>query len=134
MIYLTNRTRVYSIDVLSSKLQMSKIITVKGDDLIEAIEFDAQNPVIVLRHNNQLLISLWQRRESMNESGPSYQCEKMFKILSPENCNIIKDFDESRCQCMAIEIRHSLAMTLLSNNQGSFEYLGGKPYVLIIFH
>ena len=76
MIYLTTSTNVYAIDVVSSKLQMSKIITVKGDDLIEAIEFDAQNPVIVLRHNNQLLISLW-RRESM-ESGPSYQCEKMF--------------------------------------------------------
>ena len=34
-----------------------------------------------------------------------------------------------------IQVRpDSLAMTLLSNNNGSFEYIGGKPYVLIMFH
>ena len=33
-----------------------------------------------------------------------------------------------------IEVRHSFAMTLLSNNNGSFEYLGRNPYVPIMFH
>ena len=38
MIYLTNRTSVYAIDVLSSKLQMSKVLTVdEENDVIEAI-------------------------------------------------------------------------------------------------
>ena len=94
-----------------------------GDDIIEAIDFDTENPVIVLRRDNQLLISSW-KQESI-EPGSNYQCEKTFKIL-PVNCNIVNDFDETRCQCMSIQVRHSLAMTLLSNNNGSYDYYIGK--------
>ena len=136
MIYLTTSTSVYAIDVLSSKLQMSKILNVKGDDdTIEAIDFNTETPVIVLRHENQLLISVWRRESMETASLSSYQCQKTFRALPDPVCNVVKDFDEARCQCMAIQVRpDSLTMTLLSNNNGSFEYIGGKPYVLIMFH
>ena len=107
-------TSVYAIDVLSSKLQMSKILNVKGDsDTIEAIDFNTETPVIVLRHENQLLLSVWRREFMETASLSSYQCQKTFRALPDPVCNIVKDFDEARCQCMAIQV----SMTpLVSNN------------------
>lgn len=117
MIYLVTQSNIYAIDVFESRLQMSKVLSV-AEDRIQAFEFTSINQaVIIFKREESLFLSVWK------DCGGEMRCQKSFQI-----------YQESRCQCMSMQVKNHIVMSLLSNNGGSYEYLGGKPYVLIMFH
>ena len=65
--------------------------------------------------------------ESKNTNNQEISFELLTK--TPD----VPDFDEKKCTCLSVQIRHPICMTILSNSRGSFEYIGEKPYVLIVF-
>ena len=122
-IYLTTQNDIFTIDVINPKLQMSKILST--EEKIEAVEFfDDNHIVMILRRfsSQKLILTLW--RDGMEE--------KAFEIL-PEN-QTTSNIDKNRCHCMSLQVRSPIVMTLLSNNKGSYEHIGEKPYVFITFH
>ena len=124
-LYLVTKSSVYAILPQCSRPQMTKIINFENDT-IEAFDIDDDKLILVHKHNAGFEISKYSVLESKSQLEQNFQLYKIEPMLDG-------DFGQDKCTCLSLEVRNNLCMTLLSNNRGSFEYLGGKPYVLIIF-
>jgi hypothetical protein len=147
MLFLTNSHAIYSIDVIgSSRPQMNKIVSLYSEDRIEAVDFESGKIVAIVHRNHKLVLHVWKQPNPIikvatttaaatatDDLDVMTNCETIFDLLPFTTEPFVEGFHEDKCQCMSVQVRYPLCMSVLSNNQGSYEYLGGKPYVLIVF-
>ena len=127
ILYWTSNNVVSAIDVVgSSRPQMASILTLNPDDRIEAVDFEINFIVVILHKSTKLEVLLYPLSNlKKNEDIESFELLK--------NAPDVPDFDEKKCTCLSVQVKYPICMTILSNNRGSFEYIGEKPYVLIVF-
>ena len=128
-LYLVSKSSIFAILILnSSRPQMTKIVNFDNEDTIEAFDIDAQDLIFVTRNHHGFYIS----KLPEPKDKESVELEQKIQLYKMSDLSV-SDFGQDKCTCLSLQVKGKLCMTLLSNNRGSFEYLGGKPYVLIIF-
>ena len=133
-LYLVSKSSIYVILLNSSRPQMNKIIHFENEEeAIEAFDIDAEDLILVHRNSLGFYISKFQGSGGGGqEKSEKSQLEQQCQLYKMEDLSV-SDFGQDKCTCLSLQVKGKLCMTLLSNNRGSFEYLGGRPYVLIIF-
>ena len=129
ILYLTSNYGIHAIDVVgSSRPQMTSVLNMNSsEDRIEAVDFTVGSIVMIVYKGSNLQVQI-HPLISRQKSDTTQNFE-----LLPDMPELSQDFEEKKCSCLSVQVKSSICMSILSNNRGSFEYIGGKAYVLIVF-